>query len=263
MAIDSYYEFYFQGLMNGRKAEQVIHKFGHNSAATTTFAPLCQGGVWRTPQVSAATQVRVKAGNANDTAAGSGARSIMIEGRNALGEQISEIIPTAGASAGANSVNSYIRIHRAFVASSGTYATAIPATGSQAADIVIENAAGTEDWLTIDSSPLATGQSEIGAFMIPIGCDGFIMTQTISGDRNKFSDIALMQRRSALETSAPYEAAREVSVYTGISSSVDPETKYPLGPFPEFTDLFYMGKVNSGTGDLSVNFEIALVPKAT
>ena len=89
---------------------------------------------------------------------------------------------------------------------------------------------------------------------------GLLLTQTVSGDRNKFSDIALMQRRDTLTAAAPYEAARLVSIYTGISSSVDPEVRVPLGPFPEFTDLFYMAKVNSGTGDISVNFEIALVP---
>ena len=175
MAIDNFYEFFFAKLMNGRTASEIVHKFGHNNAVTTTFAPLCQGGIWRTPQPAAATQVRVKAGNANDTAAGSGARAVMIEGRNALGEIVTETLATAGASAGANSTNSYIRIHRAFVSASGTYATATASTGSQSADIVIENAAGTEDWLTIESSGLTAGQSEIGAYMIPKGFDGFII----------------------------------------------------------------------------------------
>ena len=48
----------------------VVHKFGKNDAIGTTVKPICLGGVWQMPQVANATTLRVKAGNANDTAGG-------------------------------------------------------------------------------------------------------------------------------------------------------------------------------------------------
>ena len=59
----------------------VVHKFGRN-AAVTTMAPIAFGGVYQTPQPASATTLRVKAGNTNDTAAGSGAREITIQDAN-------------------------------------------------------------------------------------------------------------------------------------------------------------------------------------
>ena len=118
----------------------VVRKFGRNLALGTTFAPLAIGGIYHTPQVSGATKLRVKAGDTNDSSSGSGAQSIMIEGLNEAGVLTSEILSTNGASAGADSVNDYLRLFRFYVASSGTYASTT--ASSHAADITIENPAG-------------------------------------------------------------------------------------------------------------------------
>ena len=49
-----------------------IHKFGRNPATGTTFSPVCMGGNYQIPQSGSATALRIAAGNANDTAAGTG-----------------------------------------------------------------------------------------------------------------------------------------------------------------------------------------------
>ena len=105
----------------------IINKFGHNESVGTSPTVISHGNIYRTPQISGATQLRIKAGNVNDTANGTGAREVYIEGIGTDGLIQSEYLTTAGTSASANSVNSYIRLFRAFVSKSGTYAITISA----------------------------------------------------------------------------------------------------------------------------------------
>lgn len=238
---------------------EVIHKFGHNSLIGATFSPISFGGVYRTPQVSGATQVRVKAGNTNDTAVGTGARTVQIEGINATGELTTEVLTTNGTSAGTNSVNSYIRIFRAFVVSSGTYAS--QTAGSHAADVVIENAAGTEDWVTINSSSFSDSQSDVGAYTVPKGKAAYITKISYSVDTAKVTSFILFKRDNILQTAAPYSPMRK---QLGIASAArDTSIVYdiPLGPFEEHTDIGFMAKVASGTAEASVQFDILLRDK--
>ena len=49
---------------------EIENKFGDNTAVGTSYVPITGNGIYRTPQVSGATTLRVKAGgDANDTAA--------------------------------------------------------------------------------------------------------------------------------------------------------------------------------------------------
>ena len=46
---------------------EFLDKFSRNSTVGTSFEPLCEGGVYQTPQVSGATPLRIAAGgNAAD-----------------------------------------------------------------------------------------------------------------------------------------------------------------------------------------------------
>ena len=241
---------------NAPSNAQVVHKFGRNSAVGTSYVPVTLGGVYQTPMVSGATQLRVKIGDTNDTAAGTGARSIYIEGLNALGALVSEVIPTAGLASGAASVNSYIRLYRAYVYTSGTYATA--SAGSHAANIVIENAAGGTTWATIDSTGFPRGQTEMAAYTVPLGKTAYIMSFHVSVDSSKTTDVLFFQRPGVLETAAPYQAMRKVFGITGISLTQEFKFDIPQGPFLAGTDLGVLAKVSSTTANVVVSFEILL-----
>lgn len=256
MSVNSYFDALFQPEVAGRQVSTVVHKFGRNSAVGTGFAPVSMGAIYRTPQVGSATRVRVKAGNAADTAAGAGARKIFIQGLTTDGSEVSEELTTAGESAGANSYYSYIRIYRAYVSESGTYAT--QSAGSHTADIVIENSAGTEDWLTISSTGFPRAQSQIACYSIPLGYEAYIGHQDIYVDSNKTADVVIFQRRNILDTAAPYAAMRTVDEYTGIVGEANSSTRYvPIGPFPELTDIGYMAKAAT-SANISISFDIFL-----
>ncbi len=236
----------------------VVHKFGHDDATPTTFRPVARGGLYRTPQVAGATALRVKAGNLNDAPGQSGARSIFIQGLDATGAEVSEEIATNGTSAGGNSSNSYIRLYRAYVAASGTYATST--AGSHAAEIVIENAAGTEDWAAISATGFPSAQTEIGAYTVPLGYTAFMIGLTVEAEATKKVDALFFQRRNILETAAPYSAMREVQRFIGLEGVVTETFDSPV-EFPPLTDIGVMAELTSGgqgTGAVSVDFELLL-----
>ena len=235
----------------------VVHKFGHNHAVTTTLAPVCSGGIWRTPQVSGATTLRIKAGgDALDTAAGSGAREITIYGLDATGVEISDTIITAGASASASTSASFLRVLRAFVTASGTYASATAA--SHVGPIVVEDTAGTEDWFTIPIEHVPHGQSQIGAYTVPLGKRAFISHIGVEVETNKFIDVQFLKRENILQTAAPYSAMRVIHELVGVTASVRSDFHEPFDSLPPLTDIGFMGVVASGTASASVHFGIIL-----
>lgn len=231
------------------------HKFGRNKIVGSTFAPISIGGVYQTPQANAATALRIAAGgNTDDTANGSGARAITITGLNAQGIEISETIATNGASASLPTAQTFIRLYRAFVSASGTYAS--QNAGSHANSIVIENAAGGTTWATITDTDFSRGQSQIGVYSVPLHRTAFISSIKISSDADRRVNLILFQRQQILQIAAPYEAMRVVEEYPQIAGLHDVHFNQPLGPFPELTDIGFMGKAASNTADISVSFEI-------
>lgn len=231
-----------------------VGKFGRNPAVGTSAVPICEGGIYRTPQVGGATALRVKAGgNANDAAAGSGARSIRLIGLDAEGYEIEEVLDTAGASASAASAQSFLRLYRYLVETSGTYATA--SSGSHVGNIVIEDAAGTEDWATISAVSFPRGQSKIGVYTVPKNKAAYIDNIQVSVEGNKSANILLFQRQAILEGNPPYHAMRLLEEHTGISGPLALIDKSPK-PIPELTDVGFMAYTSSGTVSVSVAFDM-------
>ena len=235
----------------------LIHKFGRNTAVGTTFVPVALGGVYQTPQPASATSLRVKAGgDANDTAAGSGAREVTLQGLDETGALATEAVATAGASASSATTTTFIRLFRAWVSSSGTYATAT--TGSHSAAITIENSAGGTDWLTIDATGFPRGQSEVGVYTIPNGYTGYLEGYRIFTDSTKTTDYILFRRESILDAAAPYEAMREVSTgqIKGENATIAYGAPVKLtGP----CDIGFMAKVGTGTAQVTAEFDLILV----
>lgn len=241
-----------RGLAPGCSAN---HKFGRNTAVGATFAPVALGGVYRTPQPGSATALRIKSGgNANDTAAGTGARSVTLEGLDASGNEITETIETAGASASAATTQQFIRLYRSYVSASGTYASATAASHSAA--IVIENAAGGTNWATIADTTFARAQSQIAVYSVPRYRQIIITAINISSDADKKANLILFQRRNILQTAAPYEAMRVVEEFPQVAGLHQIQYDPPLGPFPELTDVGFMARSTSTAIDMAVSFEI-------
>lgn len=95
-----------------------ITVFGYNADVDTAEETIWPYGGLQ-PHPSAALSMKVSSDDADDTALGNGARTIFIEGLDANYNVISETITLNGLTA-VQTVNSYLRINDAYVASAGT-----------------------------------------------------------------------------------------------------------------------------------------------
>lgn len=233
---------------------RVIHCFGRKTTIGATFTPITRSGFYRTPQVSGATALRIKAGgNANDTANGSGARAITLTGLNAAGELISETIATAGASASQPTVQTFIRLLDATVSASGTYAT--QAAASHVGNITIENAAGGTDWALISDGSFPRGDTEIGVYTTPRGRSAYVQALRISSDADKKANVVFFKRSNILETAAPYSAMTLIAEFPTVSGTIQFDYDPPLA-FPQLTDFGFLASVSASTVDVTVSFDV-------
>ena len=233
----------------------IVRKFGRNPSIDTTFAPVSLIGDYPTPQASGALPMRVKSGgNANDTADGTGAREVTIEGLDDTGALASEAVATAGASASSATTTAFMRVFRSYVSASGFYGTS--AQGSHAATITIENTAGVT-YAEMSATNFQRSQSQIGVYSVPLGYKAHVLGLTISVSSTKAVDFVLMQRESILDLAPPYKAIRVNAEYTGVTDSFVQDFREPY-TFNELTDVGYMARVASSTADASVDFSILL-----
>lgn len=233
------------------------HQFGRNISCPTTYVPVTDIGIYRTPQAGAATALRIKAGgNAADTAAGLGARSVRLYGLNALGNEVEEVLATAGASASAATTNTFVRLYLVEVYESGTYGT--QAAGSHVGNITIENVAGTENWAQIQLNGFPSGTTGIGSITVPRNHVGLVSAINISVDQTKATDLIILKREGILQTAAPYKPIVKVQEFVGVSRSIMIKFDVPLR-FPELTDIGLLAKVSNGTGAVSVDMEVLML----
>jgi len=95
-----------------------VHKFGFNSDIDDTLETVwAQGGLYS--YLAAATQLSVSSSSANDTSAGTGARTVTLSGLDANYAEISETVTLNGQTA-VTTTNSYLRIFRMVVNSAGS-----------------------------------------------------------------------------------------------------------------------------------------------
>jgi len=235
----------------------IHHQFGRNIACTTLYTPVSDIGIYRTPQAGAATALRIKAGgDAADTATGAGARSVRLYGLNALGDEVEEVLATAGASASAATTNTFIRLYLVEVYESGTYGT--QDAGSHVANITIENAAGTQDWAQIQLNGFPSGTTGIGSITVPRNHVGLLSSVQISVDNTKTTDLIILKREGILQTAAPYKPIVKVQEFIGVSRSITIRFDTPI-KFPALTDIGLLAKVSNGTGAVSVDLEVLML----
>jgi len=231
----------------------LVHKFGRNDGVPNgsfEFVNLLGFTAW---PLSAATTVRVKSGgNVNDTAAGTGAQAITVQGIDSTLAESSESVATAGAGVSAATSASFWRIHRAYVtpASSGTYG------GANIGAVTIENSSGGTDLIQIATQE---GQSQFAGFTIPNNKTGFLLSVQISVDASKAADIRMYQRADITTTTPPVEPKRLKIYWDGVTGNVVFTPRSPLGAIAESTDIWFEAQGSGAGTEVAVDFELLLV----
>lgn len=108
-----------RGQIQGHKT---LFKFGINSDINGSLEPIwSQGGAYTYQTVAA--QVKVSSTSANDTSAGTGARTVIVSGLDGNYNEISETVSLNGQTE-VLTTNSFLRVFRAYVATAGSGGTA-------------------------------------------------------------------------------------------------------------------------------------------
>jgi hypothetical protein len=234
----------------------VIHKFGRNSAVSTTIVPVCDGGAYQTP-TSAASLELVSSSTNDVNTSGSGAHHVFVQGLDGSFAEQSETVNLNGTTAVALS-NTYMRVFRMYVVAAGQYANqTVP---SQDGVLTLRVASAGATWATIPD--LATnfggGQSLIGAYTVPAGKTAYLLSSAIAIDTNKTATLYFFQRTNADDVTTPFSGTFRVqNVYTGMTGFNEIIHKSNEA-YPEKTDIGFMAEAAS-TSDVAVEFELLLV----
>ena len=231
----------------------VVHKFGANDGVGTTITPISIGGFYRTP--TSATSLEVLSNNANDDIAGIGARTLRIIGLNASGDEIYEDVNLSGVTPVALS-NQFLRVYRWYVLESGTYAT--QTAPSQYGTITLRESGGGQTWsnLNVIGGGFGVGQSEIGVYSVPKGNTCWLLKKVMSVNSNKYANIYFFKRENLTDTTAPYSAIRLVEKHIGVTSVTTLESRSAIDKFKELTDIGFMANTDTGSAEVSVEFEM-------
>ena len=200
------------------------HKFGQNGAVPNgSWEPVTSlSTTYVFPQ--APTTVRVKAGgDPADTLLGAGARTIRIQGLNSdATAEITEDIELAGASASASTTQTFWRVYRAQVLTTGSYTAPW-----NTANIIVENTAGTADLLQIDAT---WSQTQHLVYSLPTGTSAIVLGHETHVSSSQAADIRIMYRPNFTTVTAPFESARNIYIEHGILGNAENRPDAPFTP---------------------------------
>ena len=225
-----------------------VFKYGFNAAVGTTAETIwLQGGAYTWP--SAAAVLKVTSDNTNDDVAGTGALTVVLEGLDANYAEITETVTLTG-QVSVNTTNSYLRLHRMYVATAGsglTNAGVIYAfTGA--------HTNGTPDVATTIRSTIGAseGQTLQAFYTIPAGYTGYV-TRVSAGSQDGTNATTMIFR--ARTEGGAFRTKEKFIVFKG---SFDRNHEIPY-VFAEKTDLEVQGDAAASTTDVFATFDIILV----
>lgn len=229
---------------------------GHADALTTSFATVWDDfGSGLKVYQSSAVVMTLSSADADDTAAGSGARTVLVSGLDTNWQAISETVILDGQTP-VSTVNSYRRILDLTVLTAGATGEnegiIYAGTGAVASGVP----ATVEICIFFDTT---TGHginaAHAGSFTIPDGQTGYVTQITATVESGKFVELQLWIRDN--EGTGLFVNAAQIDV-TGDGGSFIT----PVGILPgltEHTDIEVRGIVSATTADVNVIVEIILV----
>lgn len=230
-----------------------LHKFGNNTACSIVEEDIwLAGGQYQFPISTSVVQI-VSGGNAADTAAGTGARSIQIEGLGTDWRMASARLDTAGASASLVSTVAFIRVNRAFVVDIGTYSSIIASAANVGLITVISTATGN----TVVAIGAAKGQSQMGIYTIPAGKTGYLVSTQFNVSATISTTVSLYKRENADDVVSPFSSKRLLVQNDELRGVDDRELIVPV-KLSAKTDIWATCLAVSGTPAATVEFDIIM-----
>lgn len=233
----------------------MFHKFGKGIVGTD-IVPIASSLKYPTPLT--AITLEVVSDSANDTALGTGARSVTVQGLDINWNEIEQTVPTNGLTPVPLPID-MLRVYRWWVESSGVYATA--SLGSHDGTITVQTSPGAELWFNGVTDPYPKGQSEIAGFSVKDDVRAYIFLNNISVDSSKTVDVMFVRRLNADTVTAPFSPMRVVADFVAVQGAFKGnQMEIPVdGVFPARTDLLWLAKVASGSASISISYDILII----
>lgn len=220
-----------------------IRRFGTNIAVGTTFVSIDNIGIATPYMPSTALKFEVVSSSANDTAVGSGARTIEVTGIDNSWNLATETINLNGVTA-VQSVGTYYRVIKAEVKTVGSYGA------TNAGNILVRGTGGGSSFVQIDTS---NGQSFASHFCVPLGYYGAITGANISTDSGKVINTKVLSRDNANNTSSLFAPTQLAQYFEGLTGVHHFDYEPPILITP-CTDVWISAKVASGTAAVSAEY---------
>jgi hypothetical protein len=223
-------------------------QFGINSGVNQALETIWVGGdAYTFP--SSATATTISSSNANDTAAGTGARTVLVDGLNASYERVTEVASLNGQT-GVTLTNQYLRVNKITILTAGSGGTSAGSifvgTGTVATGVpaVVLNRTGS-----------SSNESESGFYSVPAGYTAYITRWTMSSSNNTATEAT----RFILRVRPVGGVFGYKAVYNIPGNGIyECEAAYPL-PLPEKTDLEVMSLATAGSSYVSTQLQIVLI----
>jgi hypothetical protein len=223
-------------------------QFGINATVGTSNETIWIGSSLYTFP-AAASILKVSSSSANDAAAGTGARTIQIEGLNAAYEPVVETVILNGQTE-VNTTNSYLRVNKMIVLTAGSGGTSVgniyAGTGTVTAGVPA---------VVVNQTGILSNESESAFYTVPAGFTAYITRWTLSsgnGTANASTRFTLRVR--------PFGGVFGFKALYHIPGNgiYECAAAFPL-PIPEKADLDVLAAASADSATASTQLQIVLI----
>jgi hypothetical protein len=245
-------DFFLQVSRGQIQGHEAFCQFGINSDVGTSLETVwVGGGSYSFP--SSATATTISSSNANDTSAGTGARTVFVEGLNASYERVMETASLNGQT-GVTLANQYLRVNKITILTAGS-------GGASAGSIFVGTGTVTTGVpaVVLNRTGSSSNESESGFYSVPAGYSAYITRWTMSSSNNTANEATrFILRVRPFGGVFGYKA-----VYNLPGNGIyECEAAYPL-PLPEKTDLEIVALATAGASYATTQLQIILIKNAT
>lgn len=223
-----------------------VSKFGYNAAVTSIAYESIWEGSNAYPWQTVADQLEVLSSSANDTSAGTGARTVELEGLDSSWNLLTETVIMNGTTA-VTTTASFLRIFRARVVTAGT-------SLRNEGDITIRDQDTSTTRALITNGPTSSfGQSLMAVYTIPAGKTGYVININFSSAKDLEQEYRLMARDNTVANAA-WNVKEFMTGRGGFSDFI----KRGINKYTEKTDLD-LQVISSANSAVGGGFEIILI----
>ena len=220
----------------------MVNKFGYNSSIGSGAFET----IWETgddyPWQSSAVTVDVVSDDTNDDVAGTGARTLRIQGLDGSYNFAEETVDMDGTTT-VTTTQTFLRVFRMSVVTAGT-------SGNNIGNISATYTGGSDVAATITAG---NGQTLMTLYTIPAGYTGYLLSMNVSSGKDQEMVFKFIQRDNSV-ANAGFQTKQFLEVRGGQTTVIF----NAINVIPQKSDIYVSGKASS-TSSASASFDLLLV----